>query len=51
MKAFDPRDYVKAVLEAKPNMSSKEIAEFLKSRGHNVSWQVIAGIKGSLKGA
>jgi hypothetical protein len=45
---FDPKEYIKAVLEKDPSLTSKEISNFLNSKGHNISWQVVAGIKGSL---
>lgn len=46
---FNSKEFIRAVLEMKPELSSKEISDFLKKKGHDISWQTVAGIKGSLK--
>ena len=49
MPTFNLREFVELVLAVQPDMSSKKISDFLQIKGHSVSWQVVAGIKGSLK--
>lgn len=47
-KEFNLKEYIRAALELQPHLQSKDIVAFLKKKGYVVSWQTVAGIKGSL---
>jgi hypothetical protein len=48
MKKFNIREFVQQVLEIDSKITSKQMSEFLKEKGHDFSWQTIAAIRGQL---
>jgi hypothetical protein len=46
-EGFTVKEFVNQLCELGVQTSSKQIAEFLTKKGYPVTWQVVAGIKGS----
>lgn len=48
-KEFNVKEFIRNALELQPELKSKDLVIFLKNKGYDVTWQMIAGIKGTVK--